>query len=112
MDSLISVRIITVDYWMCAPIPGFDATYSEFKAAPVNQVPVIRIFGSKSTGEKICLHIHGVFPYFYIPYDGIEEPNSLMYRIASSIDKAINVSFNQSSSTVQHVYKVSLVSGM
>nr|CAH7768167.1 unnamed protein product [Callosobruchus chinensis] len=112
MDSLTSVRIITVDYCMCTPIPGFDATYSEFRAAPVNVVPIVRVFGSKSTGEKICLHIHGVFPYFYIPYDGIEEPNSLMYRIASSIDKALNVSFNQSSCTVQHVYKVSLVSGI
>nr|CAI5846392.1 unnamed protein product [Callosobruchus analis] len=112
MDTQISVRIINVDYCMCAPIPVFDPTYSEFRAAPVNLVPIIRIFGSKSTGEKICLHVHGVFPYFYIPYDGIEEPNSLMYRIASTIDKALNVSFNQSSSTVQHVYKVCLVSGI
>lgn len=63
-------------------------------------------------GKKVCVHIHGVFPYLYIPYDGTQEPNSLMYKIASSIDKSINISLNQGSSNAQHIYKISLVSGM
>jgi hypothetical protein len=63
-------------------------------------------------GKKICLHVHGVFPYLYIPYDGSEEPNCLKYQIAANIDKAINISFGQASSTAQHVYKITLVSGM
>lgn len=29
-------------------------------------VPIIRIFGIALSGQKCCLHIHNVFPYFYI----------------------------------------------
>lgn len=63
-------------------------------------------------GKKICVHIHGIFPYFYIPYDGGEPQNGLMYRIASNLDKAINISLGQASSNQQHIYKIVLVSGM
>lgn len=35
-----------------------------------SEVPVIRVFGTTETGQKICVHIHGAFPYLYIEYDG------------------------------------------
>lgn len=63
-------------------------------------------------GEKACLHVHGVFPYIYVPYDGTESADSLKYRLALELDKALNVSLGQGSSNVQHVYNVVLVSGM
>lgn len=62
-------------------------------------------------GKKICLHVHGVFPYIYIPYDGSETADSIMYQIATAIDKSLNVLLGQSSSNTQHIYKIALVSG-
>ncbi|XP_072391181.1 DNA polymerase zeta catalytic subunit isoform X2 [Diabrotica undecimpunctata] len=107
-----AIRIVNLDSYMASPIPGLDVVYSEFRGFLVNQVPVLRLFGSIPTGEKICVHIHGVFPYIYIPHDGSQDANSLMYKIAASIDKAVNISLNQANSTMQHVYKISLVSGI
>ncbi|KAJ8952657.1 hypothetical protein NQ318_020972, partial [Aromia moschata] len=106
------IRIINLDSYMSPPVQGLDVVYSDFRGALINQVPIIRLFGSTPTGQKICVHIHGVFPYFYIPYDGTQEVNSLMHHIAISIDKAVNISLNQASSKTQHVYKISLVSGI
>ena len=38
---------------------------------PVPRVPVLRIFGVTPVGDHACVHVHGVFPYFYCkPRDG------------------------------------------
>ncbi|XP_025040532.2 DNA polymerase zeta catalytic subunit isoform X2 [Pelodiscus sinensis] len=64
-------------------------------------------------GQKTCLHLHGIFPYLYVPYDGYGKPSEHYLRqVAFSIDRALNVALGNPSSTVQHVFKVSLVSGM
>lgn len=64
-------------------------------------------------GQKTCLHLHGIFPYLYVPYDGSgQRPECYLRQVAFSIDRALNVALGNPSSTVQHVFKVSLVSGM
>lgn len=75
-------------------------------------MPIIRIFGTDSKGTKTCAHIHGVFPYLYVPYaggDAAGESDRLSYQLASSIDKAINISLGQTNSSTQHVFKIILV---
>ncbi|NWU99936.1 REV3L polymerase, partial [Upupa epops] len=63
-------------------------------------------------GQKTCLHLHGVFPYLYVPYDGFgQHPEHYLRQVAFSIDRALNVALGNPSSTAQHVFKVSLVSG-
>lgn len=40
------------------------------------KVPVVRIFGTTETGQKICVHVHGAFPYLYVRYDGDLNPET------------------------------------
>lgn len=48
-----------------------------------------------------------------MPYDGYgQQPESYLSQMAFSIDRALNVALGNPSSTAQHVFKVSLVSGM
>ncbi|ROL48802.1 DNA polymerase zeta catalytic subunit [Anabarilius grahami] len=69
------------------------------------------LFVKKS--QKTCLHLHGVFPYIYVPYDGFgKEADRYLRQVAYSIDRALNVSMGNPSSNVQHIFKVVLVSGM
>jgi len=39
------------------------------------RVPVIRIYGASSTGETACVHIHQVYPYFFVEYTGNLSPD-------------------------------------
>lgn len=65
--AFISVRIVNIDHYLAAPIEDIDVTYSAFRSSRVKKVPVLRIFGSTPAGQRTCLHLHGLFPYIYVP---------------------------------------------
>ena len=73
-------------------------------------MPVLRVFGSTPAGQTCCLHLHGIFPYMYVPMPR-GEGQGFVYRLATSLDKAINISMNQGNSGLQHVYRALEVSG-
>nr|XP_036219196.1 DNA polymerase zeta catalytic subunit [Bactrocera oleae] len=112
--GVFSVRLVIADFYMEKPIFGFDPCYSEFRGKEIKRVPIIRIFGSSADGRKTCMHVHGVFPYFYIPYEAkeFESLNKAIYQITSNVDKAINISLGQACSGAIHVFKVQLVKGI
>jgi DNA polymerase zeta len=62
-----AVRLNNVDHYLASPGPLDNST--------LPRVPVIRIFGGGSTGEKACVHVHQVYPYFYVEYLGKMEPD-------------------------------------
>ncbi|XP_070705223.1 DNA polymerase zeta catalytic subunit [Pempheris klunzingeri] len=110
---MFSVRIVTADFYLASPIKDLDVCFSEFRESDVKKVPVVRIFGATPAGQKTCLHLHGVFPYIYVPYDGQgQEPDRHLRQVAFSIDRALNVAMGNPASGNQHVFKVVLVSGM
>ncbi|KAL4233690.1 DNA polymerase zeta catalytic subunit [Mactra antiquata] len=109
--TMFSVRIVSTDHYMSAPIRGLDVHYADQRSTEVKKVPVIRIFGSTPAGQKTCMHVHGVFPYLYIPYDGTVPLDRYLRQFATSLDKAINVALGHGQSNNQHVYKVVLVTG-
>ncbi|XP_048842517.1 DNA polymerase zeta catalytic subunit isoform X1 [Brienomyrus brachyistius] len=110
---MFAVRIVSADYYLASPLEGLDVCYSDFRESDVKRVPVVRIFGATPAGQKTCLHVHGIFPYIYVPYDGYgQQPDRFLRQVAFSIDRAVNVSMGSPSSNSQHVFKVILVSGM
>ncbi|KAH7435487.1 hypothetical protein KP509_06G067000 [Ceratopteris richardii] len=110
-----SLRIVTLDYYMAPPIPELDYCYSSLLGQPIAEVPIVRIFGTTLTGRKICLHLHKAFPYFYVPYDKDlpqDESHAWMFvrSLALAIEKALKLASN-SGAKQQHVYSCSLVRG-
>lgn len=110
-----SLRIVTLDYYMAPPLPDLDACYSSLQGQPIAEVPVVRIFGTTLAGQKMCLHLHKAFPYFYVPYDqdlpqDITAASAFVRCLASAIEKALKLASSVGAKR-QHVYSCSLVRG-
>lgn len=76
-----------------------------FSSAPIHRVPVLRVFGITPAGQKACLHIHGIFPYLYVPMPPGDNPGFL-YRLAASLDKALNMTKSGTGFQVSSSYPV------
>ncbi len=78
MDTF-RVRLNAIDHYQSQPtkfdpVLRRDVTPSQVHTQPT--VPILRVFGSTETGQKVCAHIHGAFPYLYIEYDGGIDPDT------------------------------------
>lgn len=118
------VRLNCVDHYQSAPGPLDPPLWGPSRDTPTQrnnlpQVPVIRVFGATETGQKVCLHIHGAFPYLYIPYtESVEKTavDAYINTLRHSIDHALALSYRRNpydnprnSSFVAHI---SLVKGV
>ncbi|KAL2536841.1 DNA polymerase zeta catalytic subunit [Forsythia ovata] len=112
-SKVFSVRLVSIDYYMAPPILGLDISYSTVQGGKVNEVPVIRIYGSTPAGQKTCLHVHRALPYLYIACSDLgltpdNEVDSSRHGIALSLEKALKLK-GHAGSKRQHVHGCSLV---
>ncbi|KAI0348054.1 hypothetical protein BDW22DRAFT_1350202 [Trametopsis cervina] len=82
-----------------------------------DRAPVIRIYGDSSIGRKTCVHVHQVYPYFFVEYTGKLNPDSVNRYIAKlthSLNHAIAVSMkrNPHSPRSQFIRAILLVKGV
>jgi DNA polymerase zeta len=67
----LKIRITNID---ATVVRGPD---QELDQTSLPRVPVIRVFGQLDLGNNSCngcVHIHQVYPYVYIEYNGLKDP--------------------------------------
>ena len=97
------VRLNCLDHYQSAPGPLDPPLWGPLRDTPTQrnnlpQVPVIRVFGATETGQKVCMHIHGAFPYLYIPYtESVEQDavDTYITTLRHSIDHALALSYRR-----------------
>ena len=62
-QRFLSIRIVSLDHYLAPPVPGLDVTFSSLEGTVVDAVPVVRVFGSTPSGQRVCLHLHQVRSY-------------------------------------------------
>ncbi|KAM0325114.1 hypothetical protein ACHAQA_007653 [Verticillium albo-atrum] len=118
--DLFRVRLNCLDHYQATSTrydPQLRNDIHPSQAAKGPKVPVVRAFGSTETGQKVCAHIHGAFPYLYVEYSGSldqEEVGAYIYRLHLSIDHALAVSYrrDQYSGNAKYVARITLVKGI
>ncbi|KAF6205856.1 hypothetical protein GE061_020030 [Apolygus lucorum] len=110
----LSLKIVSVDSYLAKPLPGYDPIYSSFTSTGISQVPVLRVFGINSSGSKGCLHVHGVFPYLFVPIPkGEENVDGFKHYLAKNLNDAINSTMDSYKSTEgQNIFKITKVRGI
>ncbi|KAF5878796.1 putative dna polymerase delta catalytic subunit protein [Botrytis fragariae] len=115
--DLFRVRLDCIDHYQATPSQFDPQLKRNIKPSDIHKgpkVPVIRIFGSTETGQKVCAHIHGAFPYLYIEYEGSLDPDevgSYIHRLHLSIDYALAVSYRRNAydGNAKFVARITLV---
>ncbi|KAJ5639520.1 C4-type zinc-finger of DNA polymerase delta [Penicillium longicatenatum] len=114
------VRLNCIDHYQATaseldpPLPCRDGASAK-NYQP--RVPVIRVFGATETGQRVCVHVHGAFPYLYIEYNGsleTEAVNSAIQTLHLSIDHVLAVSYRRNAydQKTAYVAHVTLVKGI
>lgn len=71
--DLFRVRLNYLETYQASPTKFDPPLRNHVKLSQAHKepkIPIIRVFGSTETGQKVCAHIHGAFPYLYIEYTG------------------------------------------
>lgn len=134
--DLFRVRLNCVDHYQATPTdfdPKLPRIYRPSQPKILPKVPVIRVFGATETGQKVCAHIHGAFPYLYIEYNGSLAPedgkvpgmrlscssdifpvDAHVHQVHLSIDHALAVSYrrNMYDGKTAFVAHITLVKGV
>ncbi|TWU74674.1 DNA polymerase zeta [Metarhizium rileyi] len=118
--NLFRVRLNCIDHYQATPTRYDPQLRNDVRASQAvrgPKVPVVRIFGSTETGQKVCAHIHGAFPYLYVEYDGDLAPDEVgayIFRLHLSIDYALAVSYrrDQYGENANFVARITLVKGI
>ena len=95
------MRLNCVDHYQSVPTeydPQVQRGNGTAQQKSLPKVPVIRVFGATETGQKVCAHVHGAFPYLYVEYTGdldVKKVDSYIHQLHLSIDHALSVSYRR-----------------
>ncbi|EGT39822.1 hypothetical protein CAEBREN_25467 [Caenorhabditis brenneri] len=89
-------------------VPGPMDNLHSFKK---NKIPVFHIYGVTDSGQKACLHVHGVLPYLVLRVGGKATPfvlTAMRAKVNRGIEKEIEMSSGGKNNryTPDYVYKM------
>jgi DNA polymerase zeta len=81
--------VFSLEPYMAEPHPELDLKTSLFNAK-VSKVPVIAMFCKDEQATRV-VHLHGIYPYFYIPYSGSHDVDGYIHDLKNAINQALAI---------------------
>uniref|UniRef100_A0A5K4FAI1 DNA polymerase zeta catalytic subunit n=1 Tax=Schistosoma mansoni TaxID=6183 RepID=A0A5K4FAI1_SCHMA len=108
----LSIKIFSLDYYFSLPNDLLDIGYSKFARCYSHRIPVIRVYGTTHTGQKICANVHGVFPYIFIELPNVDSDlDDFVQSFVLSLEKSIRTKLSTPNVKDVIVFDASVVSG-
>lgn len=118
----INIQINNSDSYQCFPTLLDCKTSKSLPGLRFVQVPVLRFYGCLSTGHKVLIHCHGIFPYIFIKYDGhSNDKASVIRNRCTSLHKILETrmietftktDFKEKLTSLKYIANVSVVKGV
>lgn len=110
-SEALAMRILALEYSMQPPVSDFDPKISPLSSLPIARVPIIHLFGPSLSGQKTCVHIHSVLPYFFVPLPkdvkvARESVSSMAARLGASLERAMCIALKGNGPYVHDVCAV------
>ncbi|CAI2731232.1 unnamed protein product [Schistosoma spindalis] len=108
----LSIKIFSLDYYFSLPNDLLDIGYSKFARCYSHRIPIIRVYGTTHTGQKICANVHGVLPYIFVELPNVESNiHEFVQSFVLSLEKSIRAKFSTLNVRDVIVFDASVVSG-
>ncbi|XP_018646534.1 DNA polymerase zeta catalytic subunit, putative [Schistosoma mansoni] len=109
----LSIKIFSLDYYFSLPNDLLDIGYSKFARCYSHRIPVIRVYGTTHTGQKICANVHGVLPYIFIELPNVDSDlDDFVQSFVLSLEKSIRTKLSTPNVKDVIVFDASVVSGL
>lgn len=96
--------------FICEHSQEFPGPMDAFAGIRKNKIPVFHIYGVTDTGQKACLHLHGVLPYLVLRVGGKVSPvliTAMRSKVNKAIEREIEISTGQKNKYLpDYIYKM------
>lgn len=89
IPAYLSLQLNNLDTYQAPP-----SSLDTISTVPL--VPIIRVFGTTTSGLTATVHIHGIFPYFYIEFnEKLERVSDYINAFQEALTASLNVAFRR-----------------
>ncbi|TGZ60232.1 hypothetical protein CRM22_008645 [Opisthorchis felineus] len=112
---ILCIKLFYLDYYFSKPLTDIDNSYSDLRGSYASKLPVIRIYGTTPSGQKVCANVHGYLPHLFVELperlDSTSPQCDFFRAFCASLEKAIRSRTRDFAADDMLVFGATLVQG-
>ena len=102
------MRIVEADHFPAPTPPELQALCTPPRSGS-SWHPVVRLYGVTESGMKVCMHVHGFYPYLYVPWTARHPPDqAYLAAMATGISETVHRALARDGSVRNEVHAIDL----